>query len=185
MNPIEELKAEHRGIESALTILTEIADQMGTSTETALVQDAEDLLDFFRTFVDTCHHGKEEQGLFPALERAGVQRQGGPVGVMLGEHEQGRTHIREMGRALQDYQAGMPQADERFRRHADAYRQLLEQHIAKEDQVLFEMAAQRLPQDQQRRLEEQFAQIEREVVGVGRHEQYHAMLDAFTKKYGG
>jgi hemerythrin-like domain-containing protein len=36
------------------------------------------MLAFFRTFTDTCHHGKEEGYLFPALEAIGVSRKNGP-----------------------------------------------------------------------------------------------------------
>ena len=47
-------------------------------------------VDFIRNFADRTHHGKEEDNLFPALEQHGMPRQGGPVGVMLDEHDQGR-----------------------------------------------------------------------------------------------
>jgi len=62
--------------------------------------DLEQLMDFFRGFVDRCHHGKEEDVLFPELEKRGVLRDGGPIGVMLSEHAMGRRHIREIAEAL-------------------------------------------------------------------------------------
>ena len=51
-------------------------------------------------FADKCHHGKEEDVLFPELEKAGIARQGGPIGVMLHEHVSGREFIRRMSEAL-------------------------------------------------------------------------------------
>ena len=33
---------------------------------------------FSKTFVDACHHGKEESCLFPCLEKKGIPREGGP-----------------------------------------------------------------------------------------------------------
>ncbi|RJQ66406.1 MAG: hemerythrin [Desulfobacteraceae bacterium] len=161
-----------------------IAERLVGGENSGLVKDAEALLDFFRTFVDTCHHGKEESGLFPALEQVGVSRQGGPIGVMLNEHEQGRTHLREMARALKDHEAGRPQSAERFSMHAGEYIDVLKRHIQKEDQVLFPLAAERLPASTAAQLETKFKQIEAEVVGVGKHEQYHTMLDIFMEKYG-
>jgi hemerythrin-like domain-containing protein len=184
MNPIEELQAEHRGIENALDILETIAELLVMGENSGVVRDAEALIGFFRTFVDTCHHSKEENGLFPALEQAGVSQEDSPVKALLNEHEQGRSHIREMARALKDYQAGKPKAAERFSQHADGYIDLLHQHIEKEDQVLFPMAVDRLSPDISSQLEETFAKIESEVVGEGKHEQYHTMLDAFMEKYG-
>mgnify|MGYP000753666721 CR=1 FL=1 len=42
-------------------------------------------VDFFRMFADRCHHAKEENHLFPAMEAKGMPREGGPTGVMLYE----------------------------------------------------------------------------------------------------
>ena len=184
MNPIEELRAEHRGIESALDILETIAELLVMGEDSAVVRDAEALIGFFRTFVDTCHHGKEESGLFPALEQAGVPREDGFISGLLSEHQQGRDYLREMARALKEYQAGKPQAAERFSQHSDAYIDLLHQHIEKEDRDLFPVADERLPAEVIRQLEETFEKIESEVVGQGKHEQYHSMLDSFMEKYG-
>ena len=184
MNPIEELQAEHRGIENALDILETIAELLVMGENSGVVRDAEALIGFFRTFVDTCHHGKEEAGLFAALEQTGFSQDDGPIALLRNEHEQGRSHVREMARALKDYQAGRPKTAERFSMHADAYIDLLHQHIEKEEQELFPIAAERLPPDVGSQLEEKFAKIESEVVGAGKHEQYHAMLDSFMEKYG-
>jgi hemerythrin-like domain-containing protein len=34
---------------------------------------------FLKEFADRCHHGKEEDFLFPALEKAGIKKEGGPI----------------------------------------------------------------------------------------------------------
>ena len=93
------------------------------------------ILDFLKIFVDKCHHGKEEDILFPALEAAGMPREGGPIGIMLHEHVLGRGLIRDMDAAL----AGS--ADPRsFVAPALDYIELLTQHIAKENSVLLPIA---------------------------------------------
>ena len=89
------------------------------------------LLGFLKTFADRCHHGKEEKVLFPKLMQAGIPMNGGPLGVMLYEHDQGRQLLREMEVALADRQP----AD--FELYANRYAQLLEDHLAKEDNILF------------------------------------------------
>lgn len=61
------------------------------------------LLEFFRLFADRCHHGKEEDFLFPLLEREGIPR-GGPIGVMLSVHGRGRELIHEMELASSQFQ---------------------------------------------------------------------------------
>jgi hemerythrin-like domain-containing protein len=182
MNPIQELKDEHRAIEGALHILESIAEVIETS---AGQNDALRMIDFLKVFADTCHHGKEERVLFPALENIGVSRTGGPIGVMLHEHDIGRGHIRSMAEALQSLEAGDRAAGQRFRTHALDYAALLRQHIAKEDQVLFEIADRRLAPATKEEIQAQFDRIERDVVGQGRHEAFHRLLDHLQEKYGG
>ncbi len=184
MNPIDELKAEHRGIETALAVLESIADRIASSGDPETHRDAEALIDFFKTFADTCHHGKEENVLFPALERVGVLRQGGPIGVLLDEHDLGRSHIRSMATALNELRDDHQGPTVEFEKHAQGYIQLLRRHIEKEDQVLFQMADQRLTEEQETELTDGFERIERDIIGEGKHEQYHAMLDDFKEKYG-
>jgi hemerythrin-like domain-containing protein len=180
MNPTEELKHEHRAIEGALQILDTIARRL---QEPGVPRDARQLVDFFRTFADTCHHGKEEQAFFPALEAVGVPRQGGPIEVMLAEHQQGRRHIQGMLDALDAMEAGGANRTDPFREHAHSYARLLRTHIDKEDKVLFAIAEQRLPAEHQDRKNEEFERIEREVVGAGKHEELHRLLDTLARKY--
>jgi hemerythrin-like domain-containing protein len=44
-------------------------------------------IDFSINFTNTCHHGKEEESLFPSLEKKGMPKEGGPIARMLYEHE--------------------------------------------------------------------------------------------------
>ena len=67
MKPTEILSSEHRVIEQVLDCLDQIitgAERTGKLDSAA----ATDAVDFFRTFADQCHHGKEETHLFTALE---------------------------------------------------------------------------------------------------------------------
>ncbi|MGE5781951.1 MAG: hemerythrin domain-containing protein [Nitrososphaerales archaeon] len=44
-------------------------------------------MDFLKNFTNICHHGKEEETLFPSLEKNGMARESGPIARMLFEHE--------------------------------------------------------------------------------------------------
>jgi hemerythrin-like domain-containing protein len=72
------------------------------------------LLEFFQIFADRCHHGKEEDCLFPLLERKGLPREGGPIGVMLHEHGQGRELIQKMRESAEAFAAGRNEASMMF-----------------------------------------------------------------------
>jgi hemerythrin-like domain-containing protein len=101
-----------------------------------------DCVTFIRLFADACHHGKEEDLLFPELVQAGMPRDHGPIAVMLQEHQQGRAYARHMAGALDGARAGDAQARATLRNAATGYVNLIRGHIAKEDNVLFPMADQ-------------------------------------------
>ena len=134
------------------------------------------ILEFLKGFVDTCHHAKEEECLFPALEEAGLPRDAGPVRVMLMEHEEARSRIRGMAEALAAIRRGDGSAARGFTENARAYGELLRSHIRKEDDVLFPMAEERLSEETWKELADRFDQVEEERVGPGRHEAFHAMM---------
>jgi hemerythrin-like domain-containing protein len=140
-------------------------------------------MEFFVVFVDKCHHGKEEEFLFPALEEAGIPREGGPIGVMLTEHAAGRSWVSQMRQTLTGYKAGDLSAGEGFRQHARHYCGLLRQHIDKENNVLFVMAESRLPSAKQEELGRAFEKLEKERIGEGKHEEFHALLDQLQNEY--
>lgn len=95
------------------------------------------LLEFFRLFADSCHHGKEEDFLFPLLEKKGIPRGGGPIGVMLSEHGRGCELIHEMELASSQFQDSPGVSGRRWAQAAAEYTNLLREHLAKENDVLF------------------------------------------------
>lgn len=182
MQATQELRNEHEGIKIALAVLNHMADEIEEGRNVDL-DDVEQLVDFLKTFADRCHHGKEESLLFPALEKMGVAKEGGPIGVMLTEHCHGREYIRAMSDALCGLFEGDKDARTAFALAAHGYAALLNRHIVKENTVLFPMADQILLQDEQIRLKEGFDRIEQERIGPGVHERYHALLDHLREKY--
>jgi hemerythrin-like domain-containing protein len=99
MRAIDELTQEHHGIQQMLKVLGALVLKLRNG-ETVDYAHLDRMMEFFTVFVDTCHHGKEEDYLFPALEIAGVPKEGGPIGVMLYEHAQGRELVARMQKVL-------------------------------------------------------------------------------------
>jgi hemerythrin-like domain-containing protein len=121
------LRAEHVLILRALDVLEAAAERDGEGqADPAWVA----LTEWLRDFADARHHAKEERLLFPALEAAGVPRPGGPIEVLLEEHEQGRALVGALREAAP---AQRPEL-------AREYGRLLRAHIAKEDEILFDLA---------------------------------------------
>lgn len=182
MRPTEELVTEHNAIKRMLGILESVSRRLEAG-KTVKAEHLERIVDFIQGFADRCHHGKEEDLLFPAMEEAGIPRQGGPIGVMLYEHTQGRDYVRGMAEAVADYRAGDIGAISRIIENARGYVQLLSQHIYKEDNILYPMADRFLSPQKQAELLEAFAQVERERMGPGKHEEYHALLEELERAY--
>lgn len=135
----------------------------------------EKMLDFFRNFADRCHHAKEEKLLFVKMEERGVPVRGGPIGVMLQEHDEGRRRVRAVAEALPQARSGQASALSTVRSNLLAYIQLLRAHIDKEDNVLYPMADRLFTPEDQRALTEAFEKVEAEEIGEGVHERYHQL----------
>ena len=180
MSATDVLRDEHRGVERMLAIVEAASNRLaaGSDVPADLYLNA---VDFFRGFTDGCHHAKEESKLFPALERRGIPHGDGPIGVMLAEHEMGRTYVRAIAEAARRYSQGDPLAAAGLVQSGRSYVSLLRQHIAKEDSVLFQMADRVLSEEEQAQLSEEFEVIERDKTGPGEHERYHHMLDEWER----
>ncbi len=175
---IEDLKHEHDAILSALQILDKMIERFQNEGKIDSA-DAQSFVGFLKEFADKCHHGKEEGILFPTLTKAGIPEQGGPIGVMLTEHVEGRRLIK----AMEDSTGKIPDLNA-FVVSAREYQVLLRNHIQKENNVLFPMADRALDELQLAKIYESFEEHEEKVIGKGRHEELHEMLNALAKKYG-
>jgi len=182
MKATNELKEEHQGIELMLRILQALADKSGRA-EQIQAEHLDGIMEFLSIFVDKCHHAKEEEFLFPALEAKGVQRDGGPIGVLLNEHEQGRKLVAKLKTAATRYASGDKTAAAGFQSIISDYVMLLTQHIAKENTILFPMADAKLDSNKDNELFEAFEQLERERIGVGKHDEFHTLLDQLQETY--
>jgi len=181
MKATEILMAEHEVIQRVIGSLEAAAIMLenGQYVRPGFFTDA---ADFIKGFADGCHHVKEEQVLFRTMEQYGVPGQGGPVGVMLFEHEQGRQFTRGIRAAAQKLAAGDVSAREAVVQNTRGYTALLRQHILKENNVLFPMADQVIPVSEHDRVFESFEHIEHEETGEGVHEKYLALAEALEKE---
>jgi hemerythrin-like domain-containing protein len=150
--PTDILREEHRVILRALDVLEAAAARLAAGQP---LPDGwwPEIIAWLRGFADKTHHAKEESSLFPAMVKAGVPSAGGPVGVMLEEHERGRALVRAM-------EAGEPAARAA---KATQFVALLRGHIDKENGVLFPLADAVLDESAQRALQREFEAAEAEL----------------------
>jgi hemerythrin-like domain-containing protein len=172
MTATEVLQHEHKIV---LLILDAARREAQKIQDTGQVDAAklDKILDFLRVFVDQCHHGKEEEYLFPKIQKKGLASVSGPIAVMLQEHERGRQRVKAIAAALPQVGAGDRRAKEALAVNLCACIELLEAHIGKENNVLFPMADQLLTPQEQQALVKAFEKHEAEEMGPGVHEKYH------------
>jgi hemerythrin-like domain-containing protein len=156
--PATVLREEHQLILRVVRVLTTIMDAFereGNFPAASL----EKCMVFIRLFADACHHGKEEESLFPMLEARGIPREGGPIGMMLHEHRLGREFASQMAKALDESRMGHKDASQRFLEAARRYCDLLTNHIFKEDNVLFNLGDRVMTPDDQQTVASQFCAV--------------------------
>jgi hemerythrin-like domain-containing protein len=168
------LMEEHRVIERVLNVLRRILNIIERGEIPIDIIDK--CIDFVKVFVDRCHHGKEENVLFPVLEAKGIPREGGPIGVMLLEHEQGRIYIKTLSEAINLYRKGVDVKNIIYENITN-YINLLTQHIQKEDNILFPMGNSVLRLEENNEVIDGFERIEREKIGYGKHEEYIKLVE--------
>ena len=136
------------------------------------------LADFFAGFADGSHHHKEERVLFPMLEAAGMPVHGGPIAVMLHEHDRGRRCLSAVRNNLEAARNGSPEAARGIRMALVEYVDLLRRHIWKEDNILFEMAKVQLSSEAQ--MAEMQKAFDAEAKATGLRARYEAILNGVS-----
>jgi len=158
-HPTLTLRDEHQVILKVLDCF-EIALRRARQAGVVSRAEFEPFVGFFRDFADRCHHCKEEDRLFPCLERCGMPHEHGPIAVMLQEHQLGRAHVRAIAAALPAASGGDEAAVKQVIREGESYVELLRNHIFKEDEVLFRMADDMIPNAERGHLADEFAQAD-------------------------
>jgi hemerythrin-like domain-containing protein len=166
MRSTQELIEDHRVVQIVLRALDRQSAE-AERTRTVPVEFLRTLVAFSRAFLDRCHHGKEEGCLFPCLERKGIPRDGGPIEVMLQEHEKGRTLVREIAGRLDLYERGAATEDGVLDLCRE-FSELINAHIEKENEMLFPMGDSVMDADDDRETTGCYEGKEQEI-GHGEH----------------
>jgi hemerythrin-like domain-containing protein len=148
-----------------------------TKEDVEIFKFGDELIFFLKTFADKCHHGKEEDYIFKELVARGIPNEGGPIGVMLQEHQQGREYISIMNKSLETKDLI------NFKANAAKYRDHMRNHIDKENNALFVMADKLLDDARQNELFEKFEVHEETVIGHGIHEELHSMIHQWEDEF--
>lgn len=171
-HPFAQLCAEHRVIRAVLAAIEREVARMQVSFEVRLAFWLQ-VLAFLEHYADAAHHGKEDHVLWPALVRAGLSREHGPLATVCLDYEQGSMARGRMVEALASQDAPT------LARVAAICVRQLQRQIDKEEQVLFPLACELLDgaavHDVHRGFEEQTAAI-----GDAQYRQSMQLADSLT-----
>ena len=177
-----DLKQEHGKIKLMLRILEKICKKLD-SGEAVEPEHLDMAIAFIQGFADKCHHGKEEDVLFPIMKEARIRGAEDLIRVLIIEHNMGREYIGAMVEAVNAYKSNDIEVLAKISQNAMKYVRLLDPHMDNENSTLFPMADNSLSEAQQAEMAEGFLRIETEVIGVDRHEELQKMLDDLADRY--
>ncbi len=166
------LMNEHMGI---LAVLDEAQRAASAAAKSAPVpvDIFTDIREFFAIFVDRCHHGKEEDELFPRLVQMG---EGSLADELLREHGEGRALAAAFAATVDAYVPGESETGIALQHALESYSSFLREHISTETSQLFPLLEMRLASADEEIIQA-FERIEVEKIGAGTHERLHHMIE--------
>ena len=173
MSATESLRRDHALIEKMLNALKTISLLLknGKQIPDSILNQA---IDFSINFTNTCHHGKEEESLFPTLEKKGMPREGGPIARMLYEHEITKELANSIVSSTRIYISSGDQTE--LVKNIDDYVQHVSLHLSKENQRLFVMADMLL-NEQETLVNDNLTRLEKEKLDkIGNSREYYEKL---------
>lgn len=167
--PMKKLVDEHVLIKRWIALIPEFVKNLDVESEDGrrLIHDG---IDMIRSYADKYHHAKEEDILFKYFdEEADI------IKVMHADHTHGRNLVKEMLAALEKRDA------KTIAKNLLAYRELLSEHISKEDEILYPWMDQQISTRQVGELFAKFDAVDRQIdVAPGK---YEAFIDQLEKKF--
>jgi hemerythrin-like domain-containing protein len=175
MKPIGPLMWEHRLIEHMVDLLRSEIDRI-TGRKTVNVILIEQAVDFFRTYADRTHHGKEEEILFRDLAQKKISPEHKKImDELVREHIHGRELVRKLIEAKDLYVNGHPESLPHIARELRELVDFYPKHIEKEDKHFFFPCLDYLTQSDQDRMLREFRDFDRNMI----HEKYRTVVEHF------
>jgi hemerythrin-like domain-containing protein len=175
MMPIGPLMIEHRLIERMVRALHQEMHAMEEQDEMNLeVIDA--AVDFFRTYADRCHHGKEEDILFRDLAGKALSPEHKKImDELIQEHRFGRQTVGKLVNAKERYAQGDKGARQEIIGFLKTLVEFYPAHIEKEDKHFFMPCMAYFSLEERNAMLHEFGEFDKNLF----HEKYKQMVEHF------
>lgn len=168
MLPIGPLMHEHRLIERMIKLLKKEITAFKRKN-TVNVELITRMIDFFRTYADKTHHGKEEDILFKVLKKKRLipEHQRIMAELMI-EHMKARALVRQLERAKNKCVTTGKPATKSIIAIMDSIQKLYPNHIEKEDKYFFHPCIKYFSEEELHTMLQKFYEFDRNMI----HEKY-------------
>ena len=164
MKPIGPLMREHRLIERMLAVLAKQSDPN-------LILEA---VDFFSTYADRTHHGKEEEILFRVLAQKQLSaKDSQTMRELIDEHATARKMVTALLAAHRRYMTGNQSSSGEVLALVKKLVDFYPAHIAKEDRDFFFPCLEYLTEGEQAAMLQEFWEFDRMMI----HEKYQKVVE--------
>jgi hemerythrin-like domain-containing protein len=177
MLPIGPLMIEHRLIERAVPLMKKEIKRIDIDNSV----DCEFILsivDFFRTYADRCHHGKEEDILFRELEKKNLKPEHKKIlDELVSEHVFARETVGKLIKARAEYLKGSKNAIGDIKAQFSRLIELYPEHIAKEDKRFFIPIMDYFSSKEKEQMLDEMRQFDMKLI----HEKYGKMIQSMER----
>ena len=168
--PMKKLVDEHALIKRWIALIPQVLESLGIESVEGK-QVILDGVDFIRSYADKFHHAKEEDILFKYFdENLDI------IKTMLEDHTTGRGHVKALIEAVEKKDR------EEVVEHLSAYRELLTEHIKKEDEILYTWMDRSLSVTQVGEIYSKFSEVD-EISGNGVTERCRMFVIELEEKF--
>lgn len=185
MQPIGPLMIEHRLIERMITLmrceLQRIKDNIDVDPEFAFVDPMfiDVAVDFLRTYADRCHHGKEEDILFAALDKKDISAEHRQtIEKLVQEHVWARETTLALVWAKEDYLQGKDQAIEKILKNLEELVNFYPRHIEEEDKQFFIPCMSYFSEAEREEMLQAMWEFDRQMI----HEKYRGVVEGIETR---
>jgi DUF438 domain-containing protein len=161
-------------IERAMAVLKGCLEKIDESVKAPLQMQR--AIDFLLEFGDKIHNTKEEKFLFPLMEQKGLPVEGGPIGVMLMEHDAERKLLVKMTADLPGLAEANTTARQKFAAEGFEYLKIRAEHIWKENDILYAMGRKVFSDEDNNSLLGEFEKVDEQAYGTSAKDLLAQML---------
>lgn len=178
MKPIGPLMWEHRLIEQIIPLIAQEISSIRSINRADVVL-IDKAVDFFRTYADRTHHGKEEDILFTLLDKKPLSEPHAAImKELVDEHAAARSNVRATFDALREYIDGRDASLAEITTGLTNLTELYPAHIAKEDKAFFFPVMEYFTQAEQDKMLSDFREFDRKMI----HEKYQNIMEQLGAK---